>query len=89
MFTMTSEEFAQRFQDHPLGFVFQALEAVGSVPQLESNVSMAEGMLLLLEFQGEIREEEREFLREALQGNAQRNLKRIKKTNSPGLSTKQ
>lgn len=42
-----------------------------------------------MEFQGDITKPEYEFLREALQGNAQRNLKRIEQTNITGPLTKQ
>lgn len=86
---MTSEEFKERFQKHPLGHCFQNMEVTKTVSNLEANVSMTEGMLLLLEFQKEITKTEYDFLREALQGNAQRNLKRIKRTNSLGTATKQ
>lgn len=86
---MTSEEFAERFQHHPLGFSFQNLETTETEQTLETTVSMAEGMLLLLEFQGDITKAEYVFLREALQGNAQRNLKRIEKTNCKGIQTRQ
>ena len=86
---MTSEEFKQRFQKHPLGHCFQSMEIAETVSSLEATVAMAEGMLLLLQFQDSITIEEYEFLREALQGNAQRNLKRLKRTNSLGPSTKQ
>lgn len=86
---MTSEEFAKRFQSHPLGWSFQNLEVTDNVQTLENTVSMTEGILLLMEFQGDITKPEYEFLREALQGNAQRNLKRIEKTNSQGTATRQ
>ncbi len=86
---MTSEEFAERFQKHPLGHCFQAMEITDTVFKLENTSVMAKGMLLLLEFQGEITKEEYEFLMQALQGNAQRNKKRIEKTNSSGPKTRQ
>lgn len=86
---MTSEEFAERFKNHPLGWSFQNLEMTKHIRTLKNTVSMTEGILLLMKFQGDITEPEYEFLREALQGNAQRNLKRIQKTNSPGTATRQ
>ncbi|MDL0430217.1 hypothetical protein QPM17_03720 [Marinobacter sp. TBZ242] len=86
---MTSEEFAERFQKHPLGHCFQAMEITDTVFKLENTAVMAKGMLLLLEFQGEITKEEYEFLIRASQGNAQRNKKRIEKTSSAGTQTKQ
>lgn len=86
---MTSEEFKDRFQHHPLGYVFQMMEVTETASTIEPAVSMAEGILMLLEFQGDITKEEYEFLREALQGNLQRNLKRIKKTNAEAPNTQQ
>lgn len=86
---MTSEEFKKRFQKHPLGYAFQSMEITETLGSLGSNFSIVEGMLMLLEFQGEITKPEYEFLREALRGNAQRNKKRIEKTNSLGTTTKQ
>ncbi|PHQ24164.1 hypothetical protein CLH62_14615 [Marinobacter guineae] len=86
---MTSDEFAKRFQSHPLGWNFQNLETTESIENLEKTVSITEGILFLLEYQGDITETEYEFLREALQGNAQRNIRRIEKTNSSGTKTRQ
>ncbi|MTI98727.1 MAG: hypothetical protein FH752_08910 [Marinobacter adhaerens] len=86
---MTSEEFAERFKSHPLGWSFQNLEVAKNIRTLKNTVSMTEGILLLMEFQGDITKPEYEFLREALQGNAQRNLKRIEQTNITGPLTKQ
>lgn len=86
---MTSEEFAERFQKHPLGWSFQNMETADTLILLENAVLMAKGMLFLMEFQKEITKEEYEFLMEALQGNAQRNKRRIEKTNSSGSQTKQ
>lgn len=86
---MTSEEFAERFQSHPLGWSFQNLETAETQTLLENVVLMAKGMLFLMEFQKEITKEEYDFLVQALQGNAQRNEKRIEKTNSPGTRTRQ
>lgn len=86
---MTSEEFAERFQGHPLGWSFQNLETADNQTLLENIVLMAKGMLFLLEFRKEISKEEYDFLMQALQGNAQRNKKRIEKTNSSGPKTRQ
>ncbi|MEO9589690.1 MULTISPECIES: hypothetical protein [Marinobacter] len=86
---MTSEEFAERFQKHPLGWSFQNMETADTQTLLENVVLMAKGMLFLMEFQKDITKEEHEFLMQALQGNAQRNEKRIEKTNSPGTKTRQ
>ncbi len=86
---MTSEEFAERFQKHPLGWSFQNMETAETQTLLENVVLMAKGMLFLMEFQKEITEKEYDFLMQALQGNAQRNEKRIESTNSPGTQTKQ
>ena len=86
---MTSEEFAERFQKHPLGFSFQNMETADTQTILENTVLMAKGVLFLMEFQKDITKEEYDFLMQALQGNAQRNKKRIEKTKHPGTSTKQ
>lgn len=86
---MTSEEFAKRFQSHPLGWSFQNLETTESIEHLEKTMSITEGILFLLEYQDDITESEYEFLTEALHGNAQRNIRRLRKTNSLGTNTKQ
>ena len=86
---MTSEEFAERFQKHPLGHCFQAMETAKTVHSIATGVGMAAGMIRLLEFQGEITQEEHDFLQEALQGNADRNKRRLEKTNSTGPQTRQ
>jgi|GEM_PF-1596070 hypothetical protein len=86
---MTSEEFAKRFQSHPLGWSFQNLETTESIEHLEKTVSITEGILFLLEYQSDITESEYEFLKEALHGNAHRNIRRLKKTNCSAPQTKQ
>lgn len=86
---MTSEEFVERFQKHPLGHMFQAMEAAKTAHSVSTAVGMAAGMIHLLEFQGEITQEEHDFLQEAVKGNSARNMMRIKKTNSPGTKTRQ
>ncbi|MAN58254.1 MAG: hypothetical protein CMC08_00280 [Flavobacteriaceae bacterium] len=86
---MTSEEFMERFQSHPLGWVFQSMETAENETQLERYLSMAHGMILLLEFQKELSEDEASFLNEAARGNAKRNYDRVTKTNFEPPSTRQ
>jgi hypothetical protein len=86
---MTSEEFKERFQHHPLGYVFQIMEIATDELQLERYASMAQGMIMLLEFQGKLSKEDHDFLKEAAKGNAKRNYDRLEKTNAPAPTTKQ
>lgn len=86
---MTSEEFKDRFQHHPLGYVFQAMEVATGELQLERYASMAHGMIMLLEFQGALSKEDHDFLSEAAKGNAKRNYDRLEKTNATAPSTRQ
>lgn len=86
---MTSEEFKGRFQHHPIGYVFQAMEIATEEGQLERYMSMAHGMIMLLEFQKELSTEDHDFLNEAAKGNAKRNLERLRKTNSKAPSARQ
>lgn len=79
---MTSEEFAKRFQSHPLGWAFQNMEATDGETSLDRSASMAAGMILLLEFQGQLTGAEAAFLQEAVKGNIQRNYQRLMKTNA-------
>lgn len=86
---MTSEEFKERFQHHPLGYVFQIMEIATDELQLERYASMAQGMIMLLEFQGKLSKEDHDFLKEAAKGNAKRNYDRLEKTNATAPATKQ
>jgi len=79
---MTSEEFAKRFQSHPLGWAFQNMEATDGETSLDRSASMAAGMILLLEFQGDLTEVEAALLQEAVKGNTRRNYNRLLKTNA-------
>jgi hypothetical protein len=86
---MTSEKFKERFQHHPLGYVFQIMEVANDEAELERYLSMAHGMIMLLEFQGELSKEDHDFLKEAAKGNAKRNYDRLQKTNAAAPTTKQ
>ncbi|MDS1310501.1 hypothetical protein [Marinobacter xiaoshiensis] len=86
---MTSEEFRDRFQHHPLGHVLQNMEIAETEIALERYLGMALGMVMVMCHHEHITKEEQEFLMEASKGNAKRNYDRVMKTNAAAPATRQ